>query len=170
MAKTKEANTNLLNDQKVQTYTYNEVLAESIKYFNGDELAATTWMNKYAMKDFEENFVEQSPEDMHRRMAREFGRIEEDYKLKYNLNGSAKFLSEYGQNREHLSEGRIFDLFENFGHIIPQGSVMSSLGNIYKIASLSNCIVVPEMHDSYGGVFYTDQQLAQLFKRRCGVE
>ena len=60
------------------------------------------------------------------------------YKLKYNLNGSAKFLSEYGQKREHLSEGRIFDLFENFGYIIPQGSVMSSLGNHYKLASLSN--------------------------------
>ena len=169
MAKTKETNTELLKKEKIQTYTYDEVLSSSIKYFNGDELAATTWMNKYAMKDFNDNYVEQNPSDMHRRMAKEFGRIEEDYKLKYNLNGSAKFLSEYGQKREHLSEGRIFDLFENFGYIIPQGSVMSSLGNTYKIASLSNCIVVPEMHDSYGGVFYTDQQLAQLFKRRCGV-
>ena len=83
------------------------------------------------MKNFEDKFVENSPEDMHRRMAREFGRIEEDYKLKYNLNGSAKFLSDYGQTREHLSEERIFDLFENFGYIIPQGSVMSSLGNIH---------------------------------------
>ena len=169
MSKTKETNTELLKKEKIQTYTYDEVLSSSIKYFNGDELAATTWMNKYAMKDFNDNYVEQNPSDMHRRMAKEFGRIEEDYKLKYNLNGSAKFLSEYGQKREHLSEGRIFDLFENFGYIIPQGSVMSSLGNTYKIASLSNCIVVPEMHDSYGGVFYTDQQLAQLFKRRCGV-
>ena len=169
MAKIKDTNTELLKKEKLKTYTYNEVLAASIEYFNGDELAATTWMNKYAMKDFDENFVELSPEDMHRRMAKEFGRIEADYKLKYNLNGSAKFLSEYGQKREHLTEGRIFDLFENFGYIIPQGSVMSSLGNTYKIASLSNCIVVPEMHDSYGGVFYTDQQLAQLFKRRCGV-
>lgn len=159
----------LSKERKVTTYTYDQVLNASIDYFNGDELAATTWMNKYAMKDRDENFVELSPEDMHRRMAREFGRIEADYKLKYNLNGSSKFLSEYGQNREHLSEDRIFELFEDFGYIIPQGSVMSSLGNHYKIASLSNCIVVPEMHDSYGGVFYTDQQLAQLFKRRCGV-
>ena len=159
----------LSKERKVTTYTYDQVLNASIDYFNGDELAATTWMNKYAMKDRDDNFVELSPEDMHRRMAREFGRIEADYKLKYNLNGSSKFLSEYGQNREHLSEDRIFELFEDFGYIIPQGSVMSSLGNHYKIASLSNCIVVPEMHDSYGGVFYTDQQLAQLFKRRCGV-
>ena len=106
---------------------------------------------------------------MHKRMAKEFGRIEADYKLKYNLNGSAKFLSKYGQEREDLTEAKVYSLFKEFGYIIPQGSVMSSLGNHYKLASLSNCIVVPELHDSYGGVFYTDQQLAQLFKRRCGV-
>ncbi|MBT6650526.1 MAG: adenosylcobalamin-dependent ribonucleoside-diphosphate reductase, partial [Flavobacteriales bacterium] len=128
-----------------------------------------TWMNKYAMKDYDGEFVEKNPDDMHKRMANEFGRIEADYKLKYNLNGSAKFLSKYGQEREDLTEAKVYSLFKEFGYIIPQGSVMSSLGNHYKLASLSNCIVVPELHDSYGGVFYTDQQLAQLFKRRCGV-
>ena len=121
------------------------------------------------MKDYDGEFVEKNPDDMHKRMAKEFGRIEADYKLKYNLNGSAKFLSKYGQEREDLTEAKVYSLFKEFGYIIPQGSVMSSLGNHYKLASLSNCIVVPELHDSYGGVFYTDQQLAQLFKRRCGV-
>jgi ribonucleoside-diphosphate reductase alpha chain len=152
-----------------QIFTYEQVLEKSITYFKGDELAATTWMNKYAMKNDLGDFVEQSPDDMHRRMAKEFSRIESDYKLKYNLNGSAKFLSKYGQEREDLSEEKIYNYFKEFGYIIPQGSVMSSLGNHFQLASLSNCIVVPELHDSYGGVFYTDQQLAQLFKRRCGV-
>ncbi len=155
--------------KKQKTYPYQQVLEAAVAYFNGDELAGTTWMNKYAMKDHAGEFVEQTPDDMHRRMAREFGRIEADYKLKYNLNGSAKFLSKYGQEREDLTEEKVYAYFKEFGYIIPQGSVMSSLGNHYKLASLSNCIVVPEMHDSYGGVFYTDQQLAQLFKRRCGV-
>ncbi len=155
--------------KKQKTYPYEQVLEAAVAYFNGDELAGTTWMNKYAMKDHAGEFVEQTPDDMHRRMAREFGRIEADYKLKYNLNGSAKFLSKYGQEREDLTEEKVYAYFKEFGYIIPQGSVMSSLGNHYKLASLSNCIVVPEMHDSYGGVFYTDQQLAQLFKRRCGV-
>jgi ribonucleoside-diphosphate reductase alpha chain len=166
---TKKAEDVLLKIKRAKTYTYEQVLESSISYFNGDELAATTWINKYAMKDNDGEFVEQSPTDMHKRMAKEFGRIEADYKLKYNLNGSAKFLSKYGQEREDLTEQKIYNLFKGFGYIIPQGSVMSSLGNHYKLASLSNCIVVPEMHDSYGGVFYTDQQLAQLFKRRCGV-
>ena len=150
-------------------YSYEQVLKSSISYFKGDELAATTWMNKYAVKNNTGEFVELSPDDMHKRMAKEFGRIEADYKLKYNLNGSAKFLSQYGQEREDLTEEKVYKYFKDFGHIIPQGSVMSSLGNSYQLASLSNCIVVPELHDSYGGVFYTDQQLAQLFKRRCGV-
>ena len=155
--------------KKQQTYPYEKVLEISIAYFKGDELAATTWMNKYAMKNKQGEFVEKSPDDMHKRMAKEFARIESDYKLKYNLNGSAKFLSKYGQEREDLTEKKIYNYFKGFGDIIPQGSVMSSLGNGYQLASLSNCIVVPELYDSYGGVFYTDQQLAQLFKRRCGV-
>ena len=158
-----------LTETKKQTYTYENVLEKSIAYFNGDELAATTWMNKYAVKDKDGCFVEKSPDEMHKRMAKEFARIEGEYKLKYNLNGSAKFLSQYGQERDDLTKEKIYDYFKNFGYIIPQGSVMSSLGNPYQLASLSNCIVVPELHDSYGGVFYTDQQLAQLFKRRCGV-
>jgi ribonucleoside-diphosphate reductase alpha chain len=158
-----------IKNKNHQTYTYEQVLEKSIAYFKGDELAATTWMNKYAMKDDLGHFVEQSPNDMHKRMSKEFGRIESEYKLKYNLNGSAKFLSKYGQEREDLTEEKIYAYFREFGYIIPQGSVMSSLGNNYQLASLSNCIVVPELHDSYGGVFYTDQQLAQLFKRRCGV-
>ena len=29
--------------------------------------------------------------------------------------------------------------------------------------------MIPPVLDSYGGIFYTDQQMAQLFKRRCGV-
>ena len=92
---------------KQKTYSYEQVLKAAVSYFNGDELAATTWMNKYAMKDTSGEFVELSPNDMHKRMAKEFGRIEADYKLKYNLNGSAKFLSTYGQEREDLTEQTI---------------------------------------------------------------
>ena len=167
--KTKATEEVFAKNVTTKTFTYEDVLKASIEYFNGDELAATTWMNKYAMTDNDGEFVESSPDDMHNRMAKEFARIENDYTLRYDLNGGTKFLSEYGQQRGPLTEEKIYNLFKRFGYIIPQGSVMSSLGNHYKLASLSNCIVVPEMHDSYGGVFYTDQQLAQLFKRRCGV-
>jgi len=149
-----------------KTYTYNEVLESSLPYFKGDELAATTWINKYAMKNKAGEFFESTPNDMHRRMAIEFARIEKKYlKSEKNFEG----ISEYGKTRKFLSEDAIFELFKDFKYIIPQGSVMSSLGNNNVIASLSNCVVVPPVFDSYGGIFYTDQQLAQLFKRRCGV-
>lgn len=157
------------NAPEPKTYSYNEVLESCIKYFNGDELAATTWMNKYAIKNRQGAFLERTPEDMHRRMAAEFARIERKSSKKANLNGSFKHLSPYGQEREVLDEKKIFELFHKFRYVVPQGSVMSTLGNKNVIASLSNCIVLPEVYDSYGGIFFADQQMAQLFKRRCGV-
>ena len=147
-------------------YTHKEVLKSALEYFDGDELAATTWINKYAMKNKEGDFFEATPNDMHHRMAAEFARIEKKYAGKEK---SLEGLSSYGKKREFLSEEAIFNLFKDFKYTIPQGSVMSSLGNKDVIASLSNCVVVPPVYDSYGGIFYTDQQLAQLFKRRCGV-
>lgn len=153
----------------MQTYSYQEVLNKCIVYFDGDELAATTWINKYALKNTKGHLVENSPDDMHSRMAKEFARKEIEYKNNSQSNENIKHLSQYGQVRKLLTEQKIFDYFKNFKYIIPQGSVMSSLGNPYIFASLSNCIVLPEIFDSYGGVFYTDQQMAQLFKRRCGV-
>ncbi len=147
-------------------YSYSEVLKASIEYFNGDELAATTWMNKYAMKTSDGVYLERTPDDMHRRMASEFARIETRYKTSPK---NVKLLSKYGQERPELSEERIFEMFKGFRYVIPQGSVMSSLGNYNVLASLSNCVVMPAIEDSYGGIFRTDEQLAQLFKRRCGV-
>ena len=148
------------------TYSREKVLEACLAYFNQDELAATTWMNKYAVKDKNGRFLEKTPDDMHRRMAHKFGIIEAKYnQKKQNKSG----LSAYGQSRAPLSEEAIFNLFKNFKYAIPQGSVMAALGNEHMIASLSNCVVVPEIYDSYGGICYTDQQLAQLFKRRCGV-
>ena len=149
-----------------QIYDYQEVLNASLKYFSNDELAATTWINKYCLKDKSGNFLELTPDDMHHRMATEFGRIEAKYDAKEQFSES---LSTYGKTRKPLTTDKIYQLFKDFKYVIPQGSVMFGLGNKEVIASLSNCIVVPSVLDSYGGIFYTDQQLAQLFKRRCGV-
>ncbi len=154
--------------KSVKHFSYDEVYAACVNYFNGDELAASTWMNKYAMKNKEQQFVELTPDDMHHRMAKEFARVEMKFKDALSPDKTL-LLSKYGQTRSLLSEVDIYNLFRKFQYIIPQGSVMSSLGNPYIIASLSNCIVLPEIYDSYGGIFYTDQQMAQLFKRRCGV-
>ncbi len=147
-----------------KTYTFDEVFKTAVDYFNGDELAATTWINKYALKTANGEYLEKTPDDMHRRMAREFARIENRYKpIKHSE------LSEYGKKRENLDADKIYSYFKNFKYVIPQGSIMFGLGNREVIASLSNCVVIPAPYDSYGGIFYTDQQLAQLFKRRCGV-
>ena len=149
-----------------EIYTYQDVLSSSLDYFENDELAATTWINKYCLKDKNGNYLERTPDDMHRRMADQFGRIESKYLISEVPSDN---LSEYGKKRAPLTTEKIYQLFKDFKYVIPQGSVMYGLGNNEVIASLSNCIVVPSVLDSYGGVCYTDQQLAQLFKRRCGV-
>jgi len=155
-------------EEKVKnaTYTYEEVLTSSLSYFNNDELAATTWINKYAVKNSNGEFLEKTPDQMHQRMAKQFGRIESRYLSDETpLDG----FSVYGKKRKPLTEDKIYKLFKDFKYVIPQGSVMFGLGNEEIIASLSNCIVIPPVYDSYGGIFHTDQQMAQLFKRRCGV-
>lgn len=155
-------------ENKLKKYTRDELIKSCLEYFNGDTLAAEVWINKYALKDSYGNFYELNPNEMHQRMAKEFARIEEKYSS-INLNGQSKYLSEYGRKREALTEDKIYHLFEKFKYTIPQGSVMSVLGNPFVFGSLSNCIVIPEIYDSYGGIMFADQQLAQLAKRRCGI-
>lgn len=152
---------------EVKEITHEEALTAARIYFRGDELAATTWLNKYAMRDNSGKFLEKTPNEMHKRLAREFARIEQKYREEGSSDRTG--LSAYGRERKQLDENSVFELFDRFRYIIPQGSVMATLGNPHVIASLSNCIVLPEIYDSYGGIFYTDQQMAQLFKRRCGV-
>ncbi|HEV7230224.1 MAG TPA: ribonucleoside-diphosphate reductase, adenosylcobalamin-dependent, partial [Bacteroidia bacterium] len=152
-----------------KTYTYSQALKQCLTYFGGDELAASSWLSKYAMKDREGRLLESDPEAMHQRMAREFAKKEKLFGVKKLSAVKKKGLSVYGQNRPALTEQKILSYFRNFRYIIPQGSVMATLGNPHTIASLSNCIVLPKIYDSYGGILYTDQQLAQLFKRRCGI-
>jgi ribonucleotide reductase alpha subunit len=134
-----------------------------LEYFKGDELAANVWRSKYA------SLGEKSPDDMHRRMAKEFARIEEKYhKEELDDPSTLAKLSDYGYNRMPLKEFDIYNLFKDFKYIVPQGSIMSSLGADH-ISSLSNCFVIGQPEDSYGGIMQKDEQLVQLMKRRGGV-
>lgn len=148
----------------MKEYSLEEVYQNTLTYFEGDELAAQVWIDKYALKNKNGDFLELTPKDMHLRLAKSFAAAEGKY------NSSIKEgLSEYGQERSPLTEDKIFELFHRFKYLIPQGSVMANLGNPFQLASLSNCVVLPEIHDSYGGIMHTDEQLAQMCKRRCGV-
>ena len=135
-----------------RTFTYDEAFEASLKYFNGDELAARVWVNKYAMKDSFGNIYEQSPADMHWRIANEVARIEQKY-------------------ANPMSAQEVFDLIDKFRYIIPAGSPMTGIGNNYQIASLSNCFVIglEGDADSYGAIMRIDEEQVQLMKRRGGV-
>ncbi len=135
-----------------KTYTFQEAVKASTEYFNGDELAATVWVNKYALKDSEGNIYEKTPDDMHQRLASEIARIEKKYS-------------------NPLSKKEIYELLKDFKYIVPQGGPMSGIGNNRQIASLSNCFVIGHENpaDSYGGIMKIDQEQVQLMKRRGGV-
>ncbi|TSA28250.1 MAG: adenosylcobalamin-dependent ribonucleoside-diphosphate reductase [Bacteroidetes bacterium] len=136
----------------LKKYSFEEVVAKSTEYFQGDSLAANVWANKYALKDSDGNLYELTPDDMHRRIAREIARIEQRYP-------------------SPMSEEEVFQLLRHFRYIVPQGSPMAGIGNNFQIGSLSNCFVIGNdgLADSYGGIMKTDEEQVQLMKRRGGV-
>ena len=133
-------------------YAFEEAYKASLDYFTGDELAAKVWVNKYALKDAFGHIYEKTPKDMHHRLACEIARVEQKYP-------------------NPLSESELFDLFDHFKYIVPQGSPMTGIGNNFQIASLSNCFVIgiDGPADSYGAVIRIDEEQVQLMKRRGGV-
>ena len=135
-----------------KTYTYDEAFAATLKYFGGDELAARVWVSKYALKDSFGNIYEQTPDDMHHRIAAEIARIESKYP-------------------NPMSEEEVFSYLKDFRYIIPQGSPMTGIGNHFQVSSLSNCFVIglDGNPDSYGGIIRVDEEQVQLMKRRGGV-
>ncbi|MEA4852188.1 MAG: adenosylcobalamin-dependent ribonucleoside-diphosphate reductase, partial [Paludibacter sp.] len=137
---------------ETKTYTPEEIKEASFEFFKGDDLATKVWSTKYALKDSFGNVYELTPDDMHRRLAREIGRIEKNYP-------------------NSLTESELFDLFKDFKYIVPQGSPMTGIGNEYQVASLSNCFVIgfAADSDSYGAIIKIDEEQVQLMKRRGGV-
>ncbi|HRQ28575.1 MAG TPA: adenosylcobalamin-dependent ribonucleoside-diphosphate reductase [Saprospiraceae bacterium] len=138
------------NGVRLKKYSYEEALKASVIYFKGDELAASVFVNKYALKDSDGNIYESTPDEMHRRLAVELARIEQKYPMP-------------------LMEEEIFELLRDFKYLIPQGGPMSGIGNNFQISSLSNCFVIGNEADSYGGIMKLDEEQAQLMKRRGGV-
>lgn len=137
-------------NNELRKIDYQTAFKASIDYFDGDELAASVFVNKYALKDSEGNIYEATPADMHRRLAREIARIEKKYP-------------------KPIQEDEIFNLLDRFRYIVPQGGPMSGIGNDFQISSLSNCFVIGNEADSYGGIIKLDEEQAQLMKRRGGV-
>ena len=157
----KEMQTTLIDEKEAlvqeeaaepKVYTHEEALAASTEYFKGDSMAAQVWINKYALKDSYGNLYEKTPDDMHRRIARELARIEKKY-------------------ANPMTEDELYEVLKGFKHILPQGSPMAGIGNKFQVGSLSNCFVIGNdgNSDSYGGIMKIDQEQVQLMKRRGGV-
>jgi len=129
---------------------YNEALERSTEYFGGDALAAGVYVDKYALTTPTGEVLEPTPDEMHKRLAKEFARIEKKYP-------------------NPVSEEVIYSYLKDFKYIVPQGSPMAGIGNPYQVMTLSNCYTLEPPYDSYGGILKTDQEQVQLMKRRAGV-
>lgn len=155
------------------TYTREEALKTSLEYFGGDELAASVFVDKYALKDMSGKLHEATPAHMHMRLAREFARIEAKYPNPMSEKEIFCLLSDV----EHIdiSQRAVMSLEElakeskGLGPVVPQGSPMSAIGNDFQYQSLSNCFVIQSPYDSYAGILKADQEQAQIMKRRGGV-
>ena len=147
-----------------------QVFASTLEYFQGDALAADVFVNKYCLQD-EDGYYETTPQKMHWRLAQEFARPDLKYEFKLDDLPSVKEGWTKSEYYEFYAErvSMYFQLIDRFKFVIPQGSPMSALGNPYQIQSASNCFVLPSVEDSYSQIMKTDQELAQLSKRRGGV-
>jgi len=142
----------MVENLEKKIYSFDEAFKDSIDYFKGDDMAARVWVNKYALKDSQDNIYESNPDQMHKRLAKEIARIEANYK-------------------NPMNEEKIYGLIKNFKYLVPQGGPMTGIGNNHQVASLSNCFVIGDEKpaDSYGGIMKIDQEQVQLMKRRGGV-
>lgn len=138
--------------QNNKAYTFEEAYEATLKYFDGDALAAQVWVSKYALKDGQGRIFELTPTDMHWRIAEEIARVERKFP-------------------NPMVAQEVFDLLDHFRYVVPAGSPMAGIGNDCQIASLSNCFVVglEGDADSYGGIMRIDEEQVQLMKRRGGV-
>lgn len=136
-------------------HSYNEALAASVEYFDGDELAAKVFVDKYALRNKKKELLEKTPTDMHRRIARELARVE---RAKYK-----------NTKIKPLSTQEIFEYLDQFKKIVPQGSPMFGIGNKEQYVTLSNCYVLDSPVDSYAGIHYVDEQITAISKRRGGT-
>src|SRR5690625_7005577 len=112
--------TKLKSKTSARIFTEKEAYQAALEYFNGDDLAARVWVNKYALKDSQGNIYEETPDAMHRRIAKEIARIEQ-------------------KHPNPMTEEEDYDLIKDIKHIKRQRRPMAGLGNKHEVSPSSNC-------------------------------
>lgn len=129
-------------------YTKDQVVSASTDFFNGDKLAADTFTNKYAMTDKVGNYLESTPQDMWKRLAKAIAGAEQDDRDEW--------------------EQRFYKILAGF-KFVPAGRILFGLGNVHHKATLSNCYVLRINSDSMDAVFQTAKEAAVTYAYGGGV-
>jgi ribonucleoside-diphosphate reductase alpha chain len=130
-------------------HTKEFALSSSLDYFKGDALASKVTVEKYLLKNKAGEYLEASPDEMHKRAA-------------------TVFTAHESKRKNGLTYEQIYDDFRSFT-VIPQGSVLYGIGNNESITSVANCFAIASPADSYSGIIKTDEELVNIMKRRGGV-
>ena len=129
---------------------YDSETFEKVKaWFGGDELRARVFLDKYALRDYDGNVLEDSPEQMWRRVAREVASVEAD------------------EESRKVWEERFYWMLKDF-KVVPGGRIMFGAGNPRRV-TLKNCYVIPIKEDSIDGIFEAAREMAKTYSRGGGV-
>jgi ribonucleoside-diphosphate reductase alpha chain len=165
-----------------------ELLSEATRFFDGDELAANTYLNKYALRSKSGEYLETTPEETLSRVMRVLAdAMPEDKTLdafyvdgkptaKLSAPSEEWLLKTLGDEYQPFRSDKRWSWLElfltacnNFKGVCPQGSILSAAGNVEFPQSLSNCFVINSPEDSIAGIFRAGEEEAQLLKKRGGV-
>nr|WP_277621351.1 adenosylcobalamin-dependent ribonucleoside-diphosphate reductase [Thermus arciformis] len=114
-----------------------------MEFFGGDELRASVFLRRYALRDEEGRLLEATPEEMWRRLAHHAARVEKG------------------------GEGKFLWLFSDF-RFVPGGRILFGLGN-WRKSTLFNCYFLPIREDSVRGITRFLDEAARTFAYGGGV-
>ncbi|MCS7253770.1 MAG: adenosylcobalamin-dependent ribonucleoside-diphosphate reductase [Armatimonadota bacterium] len=122
---------------------------ETVEFFNGDELRARVFVEKYALRSDDGTLVELTPMEMWRRVASEIASVEPTPEL------------------QRLWGKNFLWLLEDF-RFVPGGRIMHGAGNPRKV-TLLNCYVIPIKDDSLEAIFDAAKEAARTYSYGGGV-
>lgn len=113
-----------------------------------DGIRKKVFLDRYALKDKDGSLIEQTPEEMWRRVARGIATQEKKAKR-----------AEWEQ--------KFYDVMSDF-KFVPGGRILSGAGTNYQVTYF-NCFVIPSPKDSREGILESLKQLVEIQSRSGGV-
>lgn len=127
-----------------------DISKDTLEWFEGDELRARVFSEKYALRDYNGNIIEKTPPEMWRRVAKAIASVE------------------VTEEKRKEWEEKFYWLLEDF-RMVPGGRIMFGAGQTERKATLLNCYVLPIKGDSIEDIYDTMKEMARTYSYGGGV-